>query len=161
MKNLSIILTGLLFLFASCSKKQAQPQPVADFSIVYTNDVAPAKITFQNNSSQALTYSWDFGNGETSQEENAEHIFMNPGTYDVTLIARNGGQSTQVTKQITIQQPYSKGKIISVKIIKVPTTDNGSNWDFDGTTPDIYFSIYNSSGNMEALLLSYDTPSSF
>ncbi len=44
-------------------------------------------ITFTNTSNFADTYSWDFGDGETSNLPNPTHSYTLPGTYVVTLCA--------------------------------------------------------------------------
>ncbi|MBM3437108.1 MAG: DUF2271 domain-containing protein, partial [Bacteroidetes bacterium] len=46
-------------------------------------------VNFENNSLNALTYLWDFGDGETSTEENPTHTFATAGSYNVTLTAEN------------------------------------------------------------------------
>jgi hypothetical protein len=52
-------------------------------------------------------YLWDFGDGVTSTKENPEHVFLNPGTYNVTLtvfgIGENGECCTRKFKtKVTI-----------------------------------------------------------
>lgn len=51
---------------------------------------APFTVQFQNNSSSANDYSWNFGDGspETTQSS-PTHTYTNPGVYTVTLIANN------------------------------------------------------------------------
>ena len=44
-------------------------------------------ITFTNTSENADAYSWNFGDGQTSNEENPVHTFEEDGTYNVSLIA--------------------------------------------------------------------------
>ncbi len=63
---------------------------------------APASVTFVNQSQNAGSYSWDFGDGTTSTEPNPSHIYNNLGVYTVTLTAEAGacGNDTE------IQQSY-------------------------------------------------------
>ncbi|MBK8472620.1 MAG: PKD domain-containing protein [Sphingobacteriales bacterium] len=49
------------------------------------------------------TYTWDFGDGTTSDEENPEHFYAASGTYDVTLNACNPIGCEEVTIPVTIQ----------------------------------------------------------
>lgn len=52
---------------------------------------APASVTFNNNSWNATSYQWDFGDGNNSTLANPTHIYLLPGTYNVTLIATGTG----------------------------------------------------------------------
>lgn len=62
------------------------PSTVADFTYVISNDgYAPAEVTFTNKSLNAQAYHWDFGNGQTSEEENPVIVYDTAGLYTVTL----------------------------------------------------------------------------
>lgn len=50
----------------------------------------PATIQFTNNSTNAISYLWDFGDGATSTDPNPLHQYTNPGVYDVVLTAFAG-----------------------------------------------------------------------
>ncbi|WP_276166071.1 Ig-like domain-containing protein [Zobellia alginiliquefaciens] len=53
-----------------------------------------------------LTYSWDFGDGNTSTQMNPSHTYTNTGDYDVELTVNDGnGGSDSVTISITIETP--------------------------------------------------------
>lgn len=66
-------------------------QPVAQFSVSDQNPSAnePVSITnssYHNEPVGNLTYSWDFGNGETSTAENPNDVdYSQPGGYTITL----------------------------------------------------------------------------
>ncbi|MXV52366.1 T9SS type B sorting domain-containing protein [Pedobacter sp. HMF7647] len=47
----------------------------------------PALIQFFNQSTEADSYLWDFGDGSTSTEINPQHLFQINGEYEVTLTA--------------------------------------------------------------------------
>lgn len=49
---------------------------------------APLSVAFTDESTPAsgITYwSWDFGDGQESEEQNPTHVYVTPGTYTVTL----------------------------------------------------------------------------
>lgn len=59
------------------------PLTIANFTapgVTCDNDVQFTNLSFGNN-----TYWWDFGDGQNSSAENPNHIFINPGIYEVTL----------------------------------------------------------------------------
>ncbi|MEN8227096.1 MAG: PKD domain-containing protein [Bacteroidota bacterium] len=60
--------------------------PTALFN-AYPNEAKDLKQIFKfvNNSIKATNYLWDFGDGNTSPEENATHIYGEEGTFTVTL----------------------------------------------------------------------------
>ncbi len=62
-------------------------QPTAGFHPATTTvDLADAAtVAFTDQSTDALGWSWDFGDGNTSTDPNPEHEFAETGTYDVTL----------------------------------------------------------------------------
>lgn len=47
----------------------------------------PDPVVFQNNSSNANSFIWNFGDGNTSTDFAPTHFYTSPGTYTVTLIA--------------------------------------------------------------------------
>jgi gliding motility-associated-like protein len=78
-----------------------------DFPIVvagFTTELAclPAPVQFNNTSSNATGYAWDFGDGTTSTAASPAHVFPGPGVYVVTLSASNPGTCNQVNT--TLQQ---------------------------------------------------------
>src|SRR5690606_16072306 len=65
----------------------------------------PYSVTFQNQSSGpgSISYSWDFGNGQTSTATNPVAVYDAPGTYTVSLNAQsNLGCSGSIQHTITI-----------------------------------------------------------
>jgi Zn-dependent metalloprotease len=54
----------------------------------------PVRAMFYNASSNASTYLWDFGDGETSSALSPEHIYKNSGLYKVSLTAKGCDNST-------------------------------------------------------------------
>lgn len=62
-------------------------------------------VEFKNISPKTNIFNWDFGDGNTSTEENPTHTFPDSGTYTVTLIARDSAcpYSDTITKKISFQ----------------------------------------------------------
>lgn len=141
MKHLTLLLFISTFIFA-CKKNNTQPAPIADFT--FSGDTkAPAVITFTNKSTNAFSYSWDFGDNATSSETNPVHTYTKGGTYIITLKATGNGGITTTTKAFNVSSPTSV-KITQVKVVQIPFVDaNGYGWDAftDGTGPDVFFKI--------------------
>ena len=83
MKNYlkQLLLFIVVLSFASCSK------PLANFIIDRTEVVAPAEVQFENQSKNAVSYKWDFGDGNESTEASPTHRYLSSGNYEVTLVA--------------------------------------------------------------------------
>ena len=66
--------------------------PEADFSFAPEEVFIPNEPTifFNNSRGENLSFEWDFGDGNTSTEENPEHYYKAEGEYFVTLVASNG-----------------------------------------------------------------------
>jgi PKD repeat protein len=64
--------------------------PVADFKADRQVGKAPFIVTFTDISTNNPTaWSWDFGDGTSSSEQNPRHIYLREGAYDVSLTATN------------------------------------------------------------------------
>lgn len=98
---LSVITFSLFSLiFQSCEKA------AADFYFgPLENPESYETISFFNESVDAVSYEWNFGDGELSEEKNPTHIFDWPGTYNVTLTAHDERGSNTITKTISINEP--------------------------------------------------------
>jgi Zn-dependent metalloprotease len=81
---------------------------VADFVAngVYSCS-APFTVNFTNLSSNDLTNSWNFGDGNTSTNTNPSNTYLNPGIYSVQLTATSPCGTNSITKNayITVSTP--------------------------------------------------------
>ena len=70
--------------------------------------VAPATFEFDadvTGGTEPYTYSWDFDDGEESNEQTVSHTFEEAGSYDVGLtVTDSGGQSTSDSMEITVEE---------------------------------------------------------
>ena len=85
------------------------PQPVAGFNASPLSACyAPLTVNFTNTSTGAVSYLWDFGDGQTSTQANPSHIYTSQGSYTVTLTTTNANGCTNVktmNQYVVIQFP--------------------------------------------------------
>lgn len=60
--------------------------------------VLPAAINFNSNSSGAISWQWNFGDLQTSTEQNPAHSYTAAGAYKVTLVATNAAGCMAVAR---------------------------------------------------------------
>lgn len=122
------------------------PGPNLDFSIEQPSACEETPVQFQNESSGASDVSWDFGDGNISDEANPEHTYLEEGTYTVTLF----GTSTLNECEGQVQQEFevisapdasiaSPGDVgcspFSVQFDNLSTGANFYSWEFgDGNS---------------------------
>lgn len=71
----------------------------ADFTADVTSGPVPLSVNFTDQSTGDISsWSWDFGDGATSTEQNPAHTYTDPGTYTVTLTVTGPGRSDTETK---------------------------------------------------------------
>jgi PKD repeat protein len=63
--------------------------PSTNFTASNVNGCAPLPVTFTNTTQGAVSYFWDFGDGNTSTQQNPSHTYATPGMYTVMLISAN------------------------------------------------------------------------
>ncbi len=92
----SIFLFALFFSFTGTVFGQA---PTANFSSNTTAGCSPLIVSFQDQSTgNPVSWSWDFGNGNTSSLQNPSATYFTPGTYTVRLTVTNASGSNTLTR---------------------------------------------------------------
>jgi len=71
------------------------------------------KVIFTNFSQNASSYSWDFGDGNTSTQESPTHTYAEGGTYTVKLTASEGSASAEKSEDITVTNPNEAALALS------------------------------------------------
>ncbi len=75
------------------------PPPVAEFSGTPTTGDTPLSVDFTDfSTNNPTTWSWNFGDTNTSTAQNPSHIYTNPGTYTVSLTVSNSSGNDTITK---------------------------------------------------------------
>ena len=81
--------------------------PFANFNANPTSGYAPLAVQFTDLSSNAVEWSWTFGNGATSTEQSPMHTYSAAGTYTVSLTAGNENGKNSKLATITVTQKSS------------------------------------------------------
>ncbi len=84
----------------SAKDHKVLPLPVAYFTSSVRSGCAPLTVQFSNQSINASSYYWDFGTGETSQEQNPVYEFKEAGRYMVSLSTQNHGSQATVSRMM-------------------------------------------------------------
>ena len=120
-----------------------QDKPNADFSY----NLNFRTLDFNNNTTNATSYRWNFGDGQTSIEAAPTHTYASGGLYTVQLIATNNcgnDTSIQIIDLPSVAAPtasFSSTGTQGCSPLTVTFTDNSSPdilqrvWYFDGGTP--------------------------
>jgi len=98
--------------YAICSKALQNETPVAVFNFSPDNGTAPLAVHFTDSSTGTIdSWSWNFGDGESSTEQNPSHIYQNSGDYHITLSISGPGGSDTTTGTITVskEKPQKTG----------------------------------------------------
>jgi gliding motility-associated-like protein len=114
----------------------AYPQVVAEFSYFPNTVLFGEDIYFENLSTNATSWQWDFGDGVNSIEESPAHSYLTIGTYSITLIASNefGCNDT-----ISYQLEVSSETLLFVPNTFTPDGDEfNQNWVVQISEIDIY-----------------------
>ena len=144
------ILSLVFFLsiaFVSCDFEFDLPEagsladetlPMADFSFAQTDQEDFRVVSFTNTSVSATDYAWDFGNGDTSNEEHPSYTFPDEGTYTISLsVSDKNNVTDQITRDIQVIKP-EEPDAIDPTVINGDFSEGQDDWKVssftDGTT---------------------------
>lgn len=111
--------------------------PLPDASFTFSN--VDHLVTFTNTSPEADTYSWNFGDGNTSSLENPVHDYQVNGVYDSYLVAYNfcGTDTAYMTIDLSFIGLTEQTISHELKLYPNPTRSDvmieGLNTDSEGT----------------------------
>jgi len=124
--------------------------PSPGFNWAQTSFSPTLKVQFTDTSSDdegpIVSWSWDFGDSQTSNVQNPEHIYAAAGTYLVVLtVTDSGGLQVSGTRQITVLPPGNNPPIANfnytqqnrrliINFVDTSSDSDGTivswNWDF-------------------------------
>jgi len=86
------------FACSSCITVTDPAPPTADFNATPTIGTAPLLVTFEDKSMGTIdSWSWTFGDGDTSSLQNPLHTYSDVGVFTVTLTVSGPGGSDMAT----------------------------------------------------------------
>lgn len=157
----------------------AQGNSDAEFSADTTSGPAPFTVNFRDESTgNILDWSWDFGDGGTSQDQNPTNQYTQPGLYTVTLrITDENNQTDEEVKEnyieVTTAAPglnadFSANPTSGLPPLTVSFSDESTGgavrweWDFDNngvvdSTVQNPSYIYNQAGLYSVKLTVFDS----
>ncbi len=130
------------------------PFPIADF-IGEGKGCMPLPVSFESTSTYAVSYLWNFGDGNVSNIANPTHAYNQAGTYNVTLTVTGpgGDQDIMVRADIVVVHPRANAFFtVNPPVITIPdqvfflnlsTNSTISEWDFGDGNTSTDFSPYN------------------
>jgi PKD repeat protein len=115
-KKLILFLLGIALLVGTLSgcleedKKEPAANNAPVISFTYTVDhntsMAGGTVNFDSTATDAdnddLTYSWDFGDGETSTEADPQHIYSTNGSYTVMVTVNDTTDETTTSDTVIV-----------------------------------------------------------
>ncbi len=128
--------------------------PVAKFT--FKNSCSnPYDIRFIDNSIDALTWHWDFGDGDTSSLQNPSHTYAATGLYTVMLTVTNGSCSYTTSTIVPVSDNNILYNYLPANFCKYDSvTFIATNFD---STKTIFFNWNFGDGNESGFGSNYDT----
>ena len=82
-------------------------RPMANFEILTKDPMVDLLVSFKNTSVDGVTWDWDLGNGDFSNDHSPTSTYNPSGCYEITLIAYNEiGCSDTVTKPLYVKPEF-------------------------------------------------------
>jgi PKD repeat protein len=123
-------------------------QPTASFTSSASGGCGPLNVSFNNGSTNAGTYSWNFGDGSPANtQNNPSHAYVTGGTYTVVLTAIGSGCTATQSHTISVGQSPTSSFTANTTVCLNDTVfftnhsvANGSaitsyNWNFGDGSP--------------------------
>ena len=136
-----------------CSDTLIKPELIfidslmADFTVDVTSGCTPQVVTFtdQSYSDTTITWAWDFGDGNTSTQQNPAHNYNSAGDYTARLIVTNafGCIDTAFSSLITIYDATAPSPPpIRVASVISNSADSIAWNSYTGATPFSHYVLY-------------------
>ncbi len=94
---------GKWIIIEEASPECGYPEPTASFQAKWSNGSPPLKVAFTDASEgNPTSWLWDFGDGNTSTEQNPVHIYTEPGQFVAELTVTNKIGSERANITITV-----------------------------------------------------------
>ncbi|MAU72318.1 MAG: hypothetical protein CML04_09495 [Pseudozobellia sp.] len=145
-KSIYLAALSALFFVGGCETDDNTNQEPISFSADIFSSVKGKKVAFQGLTNNAVSWSWNFGDGASSNQQNPVHVYSDSGYYTATLTATDEAGMT-ITKEVQLAldiTPY-------VLLTGGATDEDGKTWRLSSAHSDSdYF------GNADAELTPFD-----
>ncbi|MBT3243088.1 MAG: PKD domain-containing protein [Bacteroidetes bacterium] len=112
LKKVGLVLAAFTIIFSSCKKDEPLADPIASFQYA-VSETDYLEVILTNYSQNATSYSWNFGDGETSTESDPTHVYAEAGSYEITLTAKNIDDAMATYSEIIeLSDPNSALKLL-------------------------------------------------
>ncbi len=118
--NVCLTVTNSAGMDMVCQNVIFLSPPVSAFSFIVQNS---GVVDFTDNSTNIpVVWSWDFGDGNTSADQNPQHTFATSGMYNVCLAVFNtvGSDTLCQTVNVVISSTEDLEKIVNVELFPNP-----------------------------------------
>ncbi len=123
--DVTLIVTDILDCSDTITKENfiSNQKTIADFSYNEYGACLNDSIPLINNSINANSYYWNFGNGNTSNNKNPTVVYSNPGLYEIKLISSNNfGCCDTIIKNIEIKDVNAYFEVDKYHSCQIPDT---------------------------------------
>ncbi|MCW5921572.1 MAG: S8 family serine peptidase [Saprospiraceae bacterium] len=145
-KNVRLITSNIIGTDTIINTIKVSADPMPSFWVQQDG----LKMTFTNTSQHAVTFSWDFGDGNGSTATNPVHTYAQNGVYSVQLAATNHCRTAQTTSEVSTT--LGLGDLSSrygIRIYPNPTPgDFQVEIESPAAIPDAMFGLFDSQGRL-------------
>lgn len=121
--------------WSSLLSRTIEKEALAVAAFSFTREVCiGSAIQFDNESVDADTWLWNFGDGTTSTEFEPEHVYSEAGDYEVSLVAMNTeiplnvhGRDSLIAKQVTVKTVNTE-VLQNENVLTAKATDASFQW---------------------------------
>jgi PKD repeat protein len=116
----------LAVILVACTDDGVQEFPT---SVELSYSIAGKQAAFTALSHSVDSYTWDFGDGQTSTEKDPVHVYASGGYYTVTVKVTGKSGTDEKTAQLAVDvTPY-------ILLTGGPTAASGKTWKIDSSHP--------------------------
>lgn len=98
----------------------------AAFTASPLTGTAPLSVTFTDQSTGAMSWHWDLGDGNSTTSQNITYSYSTPGSYTVTLTVSDGSSTDTASQVIYVNAPAGFATAASYK--PLTSTDETPDW---------------------------------